>query len=192
MKEARYLIRIGPNLVYEPEDHSDLLAQVRILIHTLPGKAINLRVTARAIEFDLFCDPETDLTSFLPQLKPLGEVMTCKRLDLPPGPVQPQQIVNEARQLFNEHRFWEVHEVLEGLWKVIQGNEKQLVQGLILCAAALVHAQKDELTVTWPMMADALRRLQGQPTVYYGWEIEKFRDHFTRVLAEKKLDFPTV
>ena len=52
--------------------------------------------------------------------------------------------------------FWEVHEVLEGLWKERQGREKQLLQGLILVAASLVHAEKDEMAVTWRMMGDAL------------------------------------
>jgi len=86
----------------------------------------------------------------------------------------------------------EVHEVLEDLWKVLKGSEKNLVQGLILAAAALVHAQKDEESVTWPMLQDALKRLEDQPKEYYGWDIGKFRDHFARVLKAKKLDFPTV
>ncbi len=90
------------------------------------------------------------------RFKSLGEIVTCKRLDVPPLPVVPQQVVDEARQLFNEHRFWEVHEVLEGLWKELSGSEKQLVQGLILVAASLVHAQKDEEAVMWKMLADAL------------------------------------
>jgi predicted metal-dependent hydrolase len=111
--------------------------------------------------------------------------------------VSPQAIafdlfIDEARHLFNEHRFWEVHEVLEGLWKEVKGSEKELVQGLILAAAALVHVQKDEPVPVWPMLADAMRRLNAQPDTYYGWDVAKFRDHFQKAIAQKKIFFPTV
>ena len=192
MKDARYLIRIAHPKTYVPINQAELMAKARMLAVPLKGKVINLRVSPIAIEFDLFCSPEADIHEFVPAFKSLGDVVTCKRLDLPPAPVDAQKTVTEARLLFNEHRFWEVHEVLEGLWKELSGSEKQLVQGLILAAAALVHAQKNENGVIWTMMKDALRRLEGQPTEYYGWNIEKFRTHFARVLAEEKLEIPTV
>jgi hypothetical protein len=192
MKDARYLIRIAHAQAHTPADHVGLLAKVRALAAPLKGKAINLRVTPVALEFDLFCSPEADARRFTEAFQALGEVITCKRLDVPPPPVAPQKFVTEARQLFNEHRFWEVHEVLEGLWKELKGSEKELVQGLILVAAALVHAQKDEMGVMWTMLADALRRLDKQPNTYYGWDIGKFRKYFARVAVTKNLEIPTV
>jgi hypothetical protein len=192
MKEMRYLIRIAPKEAYMPADQANLLARVRTVVQPHQSKAINLRVTPNAIEFDLFCAPGTDLPPILASLENLGKVMTCKQLGIPPGAVDAQRIISEARQLFNEHRFWEVHEVLEDLWKACEGQEKQLVQGLILCAAALVHAQKNETGVVWSLLTDALARLKDQPPSYYGWDIDKFRTHFNRVLAEQNLDFPTV
>src|SRR5262249_22589033 len=149
----------------------------------LGGKAINLRVSPSAIEFDLFIAPEEDMSKFSSALKRLGKVITCKRLDISPPPVEPSAVVAEARHLFNEQRFWEVHEVLEGLWKELhKGPEKELVQGLILTAAALVHVQKDEWSPVWTMLADAMRRLEEQPDTYYGWDIARFRDYFARAL----------
>jgi hypothetical protein len=192
VKEARYLIRLANRNARKPSDQAALLQQVRALALPTKGKAINLRVTPVALEFDLFCPPEMDVEPFLSLLKPLGKVITRKRLDLPPPPVNPQSIVAEARQLFNEHRFWEVHEVLEGLWKTLKDPAKRLVQGLILVAAALVHVQKNEMKVVWLMLERALACLENQPPDYYGWDVAKFRDHFLRVLAQKNIDFPTV
>ena len=168
------------------------MSKARALVGPLGGKAINLRVSPTAIEFDLFVAPNEDVATFLSALKPLGRLVTCKRLDLPPAPVDPSAVVAEARHLFNEQRFWEVHEVLEGLWKELRGSEKELVQGLILVAAALVHVQKNEWAPVWTMLADALRRLGSERDHYYGWDIRKFREHFARVLAAKKLEIPTV
>lgn len=192
MKEARYLVRIAPNSTHQPKDSLSLLARSRQLAVPYKGKTINLRVSATALEFDLFCAPEAEMSSFFDAFKPLGTVITFKRLDVPPSSVIPTSLVSEARQLFNEYRFWEVHEVLEGLWKEREGSEKQLVQGLILMAAALVHGQKDERSVMWKMMQDALTRLDHQPDDYYGWNIRKFKDHFAHVLELKELTLPTV
>jgi hypothetical protein len=169
-----------------------LLSRVRRLAEPHLGKAINLRITPKAIEFDLFVPPDTNLTPILAALKGLGDIITCKRLDIPPTARNANEIVLEARHLFNEYRFWEVHEVLEDLWKKCEGREKALVQGLILCAAAFVHAQKNETTVVWSLLADGIARLNDQPSDYYGWNIEKFRTQLSRDLADKRLDFPTV
>ncbi len=192
IKEARYLIRLANERPHTPLEQSDLLKKIRELLAPQKGKAINLRVSPSAIEFDLFIAPDADVHEFVSSLEALGKMLTCKRLDLPPGPVDPVAIVTEARHLFNEQRFWEVHEVLEGLWKELKGPDKELVQGLIIAAAALVHVQKNEPDPVWKMMADALHRLKNQPDTYWGWDVAKFRNHFTRVLASNKIEIPTV
>jgi hypothetical protein len=192
VKDVRYLIRIKPKQAYKPGDQAVLLAQIRELTAPLRGKAINLRVTPFAVEFDLFIEPDAPLEPFKLTLEQMGAIITTKRIGLPPGVVDAQSIVSESRTLFNEHRFWEVHEVLEDLWKDRKGQEKDLLQGLILAAAALVHAQKNELAVVWPMLMDALKRLEDAPATYQGWDIQKFRDHFIRVVAQRKLEIPTV
>ena len=192
IKEARYLIRLANERAHTPIEQTDLLKKVRELLVPQKAKAINLRVSPTAIEFDLFIEPDADVREFTSTLEPLGKLLTCKRLDLPPGPVSPVAIVSEARQLFNEQRFWEVHEVLEGLWKELKGSEKELVQGLIIAAAALVHVQKNEPNPVWKMLADALRRLKNQPEKYLGWDVKTFRDHFARVVDARKIEIPTV
>ena len=85
-----------------------------------------------------------------------------------------------------------MHEALEVLWLSRQGKEKELLQGLILIAASLVHASNQKMEVAWPMLERGLAKLTGQPDLYYGWDIRKFREHFGRVLAQRKLVFPTV
>jgi len=187
MKEARFLIRLSNEAGHQPFEQGSLLIKARSLAAPLKGKVINLRVTPTALEFDLFCAPETSIDPFFKTWESLGQKLTCKRLDVPPPPIEAQAIVTEARQLFNEHRFWEVHEVLEGLWKVRHGSEKQLIQGLILTAAALVHWQKNEAKVVWPMLEDAMRRLENQPADYFGWPIAALRKHFLDAVRRREI-----
>jgi len=188
MKEARFLIRLSNLAGFQPRDQESLLVKARSLAASRQGQVINLRVTPRALEFDLFCAPETPMDPFFEAwAAPLGLRLTCKRLDIPPPPVDAQSIVTEARQLFNDYRFWEVHEVLEGLWKERQGPEKQLIQGLILTAAALVHWQKNEVKVVWPMLQDAMRRLENQPANYFGWDVAALRKHFSEAIYRREI-----
>ena len=104
----------------------------------------------------------------------------------------PQAIVDEARSLFNQGKYWHVHEALEVLWLKREGKEKDLPQGLILVAASLVHAGNHKMEVARPMLERALLKLEGQPDLYYGWDIRKFRDHFAQALAAQQLEIPTV
>ena len=186
------MIRLAHSGGYTPSDQASLLAKVRACVHPLGGTAMNLRVSRRAIEFDLFCQPDTELHPFLTAPESIGAVLTSRRLDLPPVPVVPSEIIAEARTLFNEERYWEVHEVLEGLWKKVTGQEKQLLQGLILVAAALVHAQKNERKVVEPLLEDAAHRLENQPSTYYGLDVRRFLRHLKKVITAKTLHFPTI
>jgi uncharacterized protein len=100
--------------------------------------------------------------------------------------IDAEKYVSEARRLFNEEKFWHVHEALEIVWLKRQGEEKALLQGLIIGAASLVHWQKAELEVCWRMMADAVRRLEGKQENYFGWDVAAFRAHL-QACAEAKV-----
>ena len=100
--------------------------------------------------------------------------------------IDAQTAVQEARGLFNEGKFWHVHEALENVWRVASGDEKKLLQGLILAAASLVHLEKQHQDVCWRMMGDALSRLEDQPADYHGWDIARFRNHLQNCAAKRE------
>jgi len=94
--------------------------------------------------------------------------------------------VAEARKLFNEGKFWHVHEALEVVWLKRSGEEKAMLQGLILGAASLVHLEKEHWDVAWRMMADAARRLEGKVDTYHGWDVAAFRKHLQTCAAQRQ------
>ena len=51
------------------------------------------------------------------------------------------------------------HEVLEGLWKISTGGEKDLLNGIILVAAAMVHFQKNEIGIGISILKRAMVKL---------------------------------
>lgn len=183
VKETRYLIRLANGARHTGEECQTLSRQVLTMIGPGGGKIVNLRVSRYAIEFDLFVDEGQDIQPVLDRLtQRMGPLLTAKRLS--PSPVMdPQQVITEARALFNEERFWECHEVLEVIWRSAKGRERELVQGLILTAAALVHAQKAQTAVCLSMLQSALEKIGDWTETYYGLDIRPITQQVRTILT---------
>jgi hypothetical protein len=83
-------------------------------------------------------------------------------------------MLREGIDLFNEERFWEAHEVLEEIWHPAKGVERDVIQGLILTAAALVHYQKNEKAVCVSILGRAMEKL-GALDNFKGLGIKRLR-----------------
>ena len=88
--------------------------------------------------------------------------------------------------LFNEERYWESHEALESVWLNASGREKELLQGLILIAAALVHMQKDEDAVAVSILSRAVEKFRNSSGLYLGIEIAKLEETIRSMIASCK------
>ena len=64
--------------------------------------------------------------------------MTAFR-DCPAGPDALARAIRHAVALWNEHLFFEVHEVLEAVWRTAAGDTRQALQGVIQIAVAFHH-----------------------------------------------------
>ena len=98
-----------------------------------------------------------------------------------------EDAVSQGRSYFNDERFWECHEILEGVWKNIDGDEKKLVNGLILVAAALVHYQKNEDDVCISIFNRALEKLEKSTGFYYEIDIDKVKSLVLDMIKTKKI-----
>lgn len=70
--------------------------------------------------------------------------------------------------LFNREAFWESHEALEGPWRECRSA---FYHGLILCASALVHAQRGNPHGVRAQLAKAERRLRDCGPAYLGVDV---------------------
>lgn len=135
-----------------------LTEELRQSISGLDMKVGGLRVSTIAIEFDLFTDSENP-DRIGPIASSYGSLLTTKRLDHDIVTGNIDDTVSTAKDYFNEERFWECHEILEGIWKKSKGLERTLLQGVILVAAAFVHLQRDEPKICLSMLNRALPML---------------------------------
>ncbi len=86
--------------------------------------------------------------------------------------------------LYQSGRFFEAHEVWEGEWLTQTGETKSLLQGLILCAAALHKGLVDgRSTGCARLLVSALQRLTPLDAGHGGVDVATVRDGVVRALA---------
>ncbi len=136
---------------------------------------------------DIFAPSRQDFDVVLAALEPIAKVELTKDLQEPPRFLPKPEAIRESVSLFNAERYWEAHEVLESLWRVAEGQEKALLQGLILCCAAFVHHQKGEETVAIGVAKRALPLLEWEQAWYLGVDISDLSERMSRMVAGRKL-----
>ena len=175
----RYLVRIKPL----DRAGGDLLQATRLLAASLGIRARNAKRTSYgALEIDLFAESKSDIALFLAAIEPLGVAEFVNDLNAPPRHRSIREAVEEARALFNSERYWEGHEVLEGVWRTTTGVDKKYVQGVILVCAAFVHHQKGEDGVAIGVLKRAMSQLSYSEPLFFGLDVGRFRDEVTRTI----------
>ena len=86
-------------------------------------------------------------------------------------------------RLFREEKFFEAHEVLEGLWLETKGGKRKFYQGLIQLAAVLVHFQRGNEAGAKALFQSAKGYLQSYPRHYEGVPISLILKDFEAFLA---------
>jgi len=96
-----------------------------------------------------------------------------------PAEPPPDPRLIEGIQLFNHARFFEAHEVLEGLWRETTGSSKDFYKGLIQAAVAFHHWSRGNQAGAQTLVRSATRYLKRYPPVYRGVEAGAFLVQFT-------------
>jgi uncharacterized protein len=77
----------------------------------------------------------------------------------------------EGIALFDQHRFFEAHEVLEDVWRVAPEPERRFLQGLIQVAVALHHHSRGNPVGCRSLLERARRNLSGYPEQHGGLDL---------------------
>ena len=94
----------------------------------------------------------------------------------------------EGLEAFNRGEFYEAHDAWESLWLERFGEEKDFLQGLILCAVALHHCERRNFRGARSRFRAALEKLEPYPAEFAGVNLKNFvrrmRGALHRVLTE--------
>ena len=172
------------NTRFVPEDSGHLLAKARQVCSGTNTIIRDSRVSTKYVEFDVSID-KSKLDDLVFHLKPIAPLDHAKHVV--EEHIEKQDAIKLGISYFNDERFWECHEVLEGVWKNCYEGERDLVQGIILVAAALVHYQKFENDICLSILGRALDKLAKSNGTYHGINIDTLRNKVQAIRNSEKI-----
>ena len=177
------------NSGYVPQDAPELLKKADHLSSELDATIRDTRVSKKYLEFDVSI-PKEQLYLLLEKLEPIGNLDDARHVI--EENMEKGEALEKAKFYFNNERFWECHEVLESVWKETYDGEKDLVQGIILVAAALVHYQKNENEICISIMGRAIEKLKSAKGIYNAINIDEFKKNVSEIIKTKFITTFTV
>jgi uncharacterized protein len=166
----RYILHLQNTLRYSPNEATELLHRARELVE--PEASIrDARVSKKYIEYDISIREGKDLGSLLTRIEVIAPLASYE--EIMERHMEKDEAIMRAVELFNDERYWEAHEALEYVWKNATGTEKEILNGIILVAAAFVHDEKDEQDICISILQRAKRKLDRTSDKYHGIDIIK-------------------
>ena len=179
----RFMLHLK-NSDYVPKDARTILSNSRDLTYGMTVNIRDCRISGKFIELDVSIH-KSNLELLIEKLVSIGNIDNSRHII--EEKIEKNQLIKDGIFYFNNERFWECHEALEGAWKQSIGDEKELIQGLILVAAALVHYQKDEDTISLSVLGRALKKLHNKSGQYHQINIDMVKQKTIKILDEKKI-----
>lgn len=177
------------NSDYVPSDSHDLLLRAREISSLMHITIRDMRVSSRYLEFDVSIGKDR-LDQLVKKLELIGPLDHAKHaVD---ETITKEEAIEKGIGYFNHERFWECHEVLENAWKKSEGKEKELIQGIILVAAALVHYQKNENDICLSIFRRALEKIGDTKGKYHKIDVDALRNKVSSMLKNGVIDTLTI
>jgi uncharacterized protein len=85
--------------------------------------------------------------------------------------------------LFNEHEFFDAHEVWEDIWHMAFGTKFEFYQGMIQCAVALEHYRRSNPRGVLSLFESYNRHFKDVPKVFMGLNVEDFLARMKQTLS---------
>ena len=179
----RFMLHLE-NSNHTPNDANNILLNSRDLAYGMNLIIRDCRVSSKFIELDVSV-PKNVLELLLEKLASIGKINESRHII--EEQIEKNQLIKDGIFYFNNERFWESHEALEGAWKKCIGDEKELIQGLILVAAALVHYQKYENKICLSVLNRALKKLHNKSGNYHKINIDVIKQKLFEMIDKNEI-----
>lgn len=180
---SRYMVYLE-NEKYLPEDANTILSLSRNILKDYKIIIRDVRVASHFLELDMSI-PSLDLEKIKSRLRKIGAMTEIDKIV--EVELDKKVSLELARQLFNTEKYWKTHEILEGVWKHTQGDERALLNGIILVAAALVHYQKGEHDTCISIMKRALDKLRRAYGHYHDIDVDLIKTNVMNIINSTKI-----
>lgn len=94
-----------------------------------------------------------------------------------------RQLYLDGIQLFNDHEFFEAHEVWEDIWHMACGTKFEFYQGMIQCAVALEHYRRSNPRGVISLYESYNRHFTDVPPIFMGLNVRAFLERMRETLG---------
>ena len=92
-----------------------------------------------------------------------------------------------ALNLFNNQKWYEAHDAFEDIWNNIDGDERQIIQGILQVSVSQFHLSKGNINGATILLGEGLGRIKNRTNINLGIDLKAFCKCIEELL--KKLQY---
>ena len=92
-----------------------------------------------------------------------------------------------ALNLFNNKKWYEAHDAFEDIWNNVDGDERQVIQGILQVSVSQFHLSKGNLNGATILLGEGLGRIKSRTYINLGIDLQSFCESLEDLL--KKLQY---
>ena len=85
-----------------------------------------------------------------------------------------EDIFLDALNLFNNQKWYEAHDAFEDIWNTLEGDERQIIQGILQVSVSQFHLSKGNLNGATILIGEGLGRIKNRTYIDLGIDLESF------------------
>jgi hypothetical protein len=79
-----------------------------------------------------------------------------------------------ALKLFNDQKWYEAHDAFEDIWNTVDGDQRQVIQGILQVSVSQFHLSKGNLNGATILLGEGLGRIKTRTNINLGIDLESF------------------
>ena len=95
-----------------------------------------------------------------------------------------QESLYFALSLFNKEKWYEAHDAFEDIWNNVDGDERQVIQGILQVSVSQFHLKKGNLNGATILLGEGLGRIKNRTNINLGIDLESFCECLEKLLRK--------
>ena len=89
-----------------------------------------------------------------------------------------------ALNLFNKEKWYEAHDAFEDIWNNVDGDERQVIQGILQVSVSQFHLKQGNLNGATILLGEGLGRIKTRKNINLGIDLKSFCECLENLLRK--------
>ena len=90
----------------------------------------------------------------------------------------------DALNLFNNQKWYEAHDAFEDIWNTLDGDERQIIQGILQVSVSQFHLSKGNINGATILLGEGLGRIKNRTNIDIGIDLVSFCECLEELLRK--------